>query len=341
MHFDVCGIGNALLDALVVLDDRELIRSHALKRGTMHLVNHDRWQGVYGELAGQHIEMYPGGSCANAVSTVALLGGKATFCGLLGDDELGGVYERTMNEVLGQTHLVKRNGVQTGKCLSLISSDDAERTMLTDLGGTTTLTNDDIPAGVVENSAWLHVTGYLFTGGSVGDAAMAAMDRAIQAGTRISIDVGDTFVIDHFRDPIAHIIRRYADAVFLNEDEASRLIGGGDAALALHEVGEWADTVVVKLGKRGSLVRHEGVVYPVEAQTVAAVDTTGAGDAYAGGFLYGMTRGWPIQACGRLASAVAALTVGQVGAVIRDRQKLQELLPMVTPAGQNTAPVGL
>ncbi|MCO4769990.1 MAG: adenosine kinase [Deltaproteobacteria bacterium] len=331
MHLDVCGLGNALVDALVVMDEREVIHRHALKRGTMHLVSHDRWEEVYGEVKGGSVELHPGGSCANAVSTVALLGGNASFCGLVGEDELGQVYGKKLEEVLGRTHLVSRSAVQTGKCLSLVSSGDAERTMLTDLGGTTELLPADLPVEAIESASWLHITGYLFTGGTVGDAAMEAMDRALHAGTRISLDVGDTFVIDHFRDAIATVIRRYADAVFLNEDEASRLIGGGDAALALHEVGKWSETVVVKLGKRGSLIRHQGDVYPVEARPVPAVDTTGAGDAYAGGFLYGLTRGWPIQACGRLASAVAAMTVGQVGGVIRDREKLQELLPRLAP----------
>jgi len=331
MHLDVCGLGNALTDALVVLDDREVIARHGLKRGTMHLVSHQRWEEVYGEVKGGGVELHPGGSCANAVSTVALLGGNASFCGLVGEDELGNVYRGKLLETLGQTHLVSRPEVQTGKCLSLVSSQDAERTMLTDLGGTTALLPSDLPFEAIENASWLHITGYLFTGGTVGDAAMEAMDRALHAGTRISLDVGDTFVIDHFRDAIANVIRRYADAVFLNEEEASRLIGGGDAALALHEVGKWADTVVVKLGKRGSLIQHHGEIFPVEALSVAAVDTTGAGDAYAGGFLFGLTRGWPVQACGRLASAVAAMTVGQLGGVIRDRERLRDLLPRVAP----------
>ncbi len=333
MHLDVFGLGNALVDAL---DDREVIRSHALKRGTMHLVSHARWDEVYAEVKGGTVELHPGGSCANAVSTVALLGGSASFCGLVGEDELGGIYRGKLQETLGSHHLVSRAAVQTGKCLSLISSADAERTMLTDLGGTTELLPSDLPIEAIESASWLHITGYLFTGGTVGDAAFEAMDRALHAGTRISLDVGDTFVIDHCRDAIAEVIRRYADAVFLNQEEASRLIGGGDAALALHEVGQWADTVIVKLGRRGSLIRHDGEIYPVEALSVPAVDTTGAGDAYAGGFLFGLTRGWPIQACGRLASAVAAMTVGQVGGVIRDRERLRELLPRLAPAGVGT-----
>ncbi len=327
MPFDVCGLGNALVDALVVLDDTDVIARHDLKRGTMHLVSHERWDGVYSEVRGPSVQMHPGGSCANAVSTVAMLGGRATFCGLVGRDDLGGVYAKKLQETLGQHHLVSRDGVQTGKCLSLVSSADAERTMLTDLGGTTSLGQSELPFEVIENARWLHITGYLFTGGSIGDAAMEAMDRALHAGTRISLDVGDTFVIEHFSEAIQTVIRRYADVVFLNEEEASTLIGGGDAALALHEVGQWADTVVVKLGRRGSLIRHEGLVYPIEALPVHAVDTTGAGDAYAGGFLYGLARGWPIQACGQLGSAVASMTVGQLGGVVRDRALLRSLLP--------------
>ena len=188
----------------------------------MHLVNHSRWQEVYGEVNDGHVELHPGGSCANAVSTVALLGGNASFCGLVGQDDLGTVYGAKLKDVLGgNSHLVSRPDVQTGKCLSLISDADAERTMLTDLGGTTELLPADLPFEAIENASWLHITGYLFTGGTVGDAAMEAMDRALHAGTRVSLDVGDTFVIDHFRDTVEMVVRRYADAVFLNEEAVS------------------------------------------------------------------------------------------------------------------------
>jgi sugar/nucleoside kinase (ribokinase family) len=330
MAWDVFGLGNALVDALVVLDDQPVVQRHDLHRGTMHLVNDARWQGVYSEVDRDAVQLHPGGSCANTVSTIAHLGGNSTFCGLVGKDDLGATYGDRMSEILGGHHLVWRDEMPTGKCLSLISDADAERTMLTDLGASMHLEPTEVPLDAVEAANWLHITGYLFTGGRMGDAAMAALETALQAGTHISIDVGDTFVIDHAREAVDQVFQRYANLVFMNAEEG-RAIGHGNPMRALMELGETVRTVVLKLGRRGSLILHEGELIPVEATPVVAVDTTGAGDAYAGGFLYGHTRGWPLQACGRLAAEVAALTVSQVGGVARDVAQLQEIVDRLAP----------
>jgi sugar/nucleoside kinase (ribokinase family) len=163
----------------------------------------------------------------------------------------------------------------------------------------------------------------------MGEAAMLALDRALRAGTKISFDVADAFVIQHCRETVEKVIRDYADVVFMNEEEA-RMLAGTDAADAVHKVGAWTDTAVVKLGKRGSIIKRGETIIPIEAVPVDAVDTTGAGDAYAGGFLYGLARGWELEACGHLASAVAGLTVSQVGGVVRDQQRLLAVLKSVT-----------
>ena len=156
----------------------------------------------------------------------------------------------------------------------------------------------------------------------MGDAARAALDHAVASGTKISFDVADAFVIQHFRDDVEEVVKKYADVVFMNEEEA-RLLAGDDAAEAVHSVGRWVDIAVVKLGARGSLIKRGEAIIPIEAISVEAVDTTGAGDAYAGGFLYGLTQGWDLEACGRLASSVAALTVSQLGGVVRDKALLK------------------
>jgi sugar/nucleoside kinase (ribokinase family) len=330
MNVDVFGLGNALVDALVVLDDRPLLEKHQLKRGTMHLVSDERWRGVYAEVPKEGVVIHPGGSCANAVSTVALLGGTATFCGLVGTDDLAELYTAGLAAVLGEHLMVQRPGIHTGKCLSLISEDDAERTMLTDLGAAMELTPAEVPVDEVARSRWLHITGYLFTGGEMGAAAYAALDRALLAGTKVSFDVADAFVIDHFREAVDRVIERYADVVFMNEEEARKL-GDGDAMESFRSLAKRVDTVVLKLGRRGSIIKRGDDVIPIEAITVDAIDTTGAGDSYAGGFLYGLSQGWPLDACGHLASAVAALTVSQLGGVIRDAAALAAVRSRVTP----------
>jgi sugar/nucleoside kinase (ribokinase family) len=330
MSVDVFGLGNALVDALVVLDERDLLREHDLDRGTMHLVDDGRWHRVYAGVPEEQVAIHPGGSCANSVSTVARLGGAATFCGLVGTDDLADRYDRGLAETLGDHHLRRRPGAPTGKCLSLVSDDDAERTMVTDLGTAMELRPDELPLEAVAGADWLHITGYLFTGGAMGDAAMAALAHAKEVGTRISFDLGDTFVIDHFRPAVDRVIDEYADVVFMNLEEG-RALAGADPEQCLDALGERADTVVLKLGKRGSLIKHAGGVVPIEARRVEAVDTTGAGDSYAGGFLYGLVRGWPLETCGALASAVAALTVSQMGGVVRDADALIALRDEIAP----------
>lgn len=325
MKHDICGLGNALVDALVLVDDADLLVRHDLTRGTMHLVDDARWQAAFADVRDAEVEMHPGGSCANAIATAALLGADTTFIGMVGDDTLGDTYRLRMEEAIGPHYILSRQGAPTGKCLSLVSRRDAERTMLTDLGAAMALREEELPPDVIEASHWLHITGYLFTGGAMPRAAFSALDRALQAGTRISFDLGDAFVIQHYREAVELVIRRYADLVFMNEEEG-RLLAGGDAAHALHQVGQWVDIAVVKLGRRGSLIKRGAEIIPVGAHLVQAVDTTGAGDAYAGGFLYGLCRGFDLSRAGRLASRVAALTVAQVGGVVRDRAALQECI---------------
>ena len=325
MQIDVYGLGNALIDALVVGDDLPIIARHALRRGTMLLVDHEKWHKVYDEVRGGGVELHPGGSASNAICTVAALGGTAGFCGLVGDDELGRRYSDALTELLGAHDLVKQANVPTGKCLSLVSSDDAERTMLTDLGTAMGLPPESLPPATLETSEWFFLTGYLFTGDRMPETAWRALARAKAAGVRIAFDVADAFVIEHCRDAVNRVIDEYADVVFLNDAEG-RLLVGGEPSEILAGLDGRADIVILKRGMEGSLVRAGGTTLVVDVVPVHAVDTTGAGDSYAGGFLYGLSRGWDLERCGRLASAVAALTVSQVGGVVRDAAALRALL---------------
>ena len=327
MKYEVCGLGNALVDALVVMDERELIARHDVERGTMLLVDNDRWSGIYEEINDQHVEFHAGGSACNSVSTFASLGGSSTFIALVGSDHFGEVYQDRLTDVLGEHHVAVRTGGATGKCLSVVSSEDAERTMLTDLGVSIDLADGDISWDAVAASGWLHVTGYVLTGGQVAKTAMKVLDHARANGTRISFDVGDVFVLEHFGKAARTVIADYADVVFVNEEEARRFCECEDAKHALQRLAGLCDVAVVKLGKRGSMVQRGDDRVDVQAVLTDAIDTTGAGDSYAGGFLYGLCRDWPLQACGDLAASVASLTVAQVGAVVRDKELLRSRLP--------------
>ncbi|MDP2317311.1 MAG: adenosine kinase [Pseudomonadota bacterium] len=320
MSFDAVGLGNAIMDALVRVDD-SVIAELGLTRGQMHPVDHATWHRAYERVHGYGIEVYSGGSCANTVQTLGLLGGRVLYCGQIGDDAFGEMYAKSMLEVCGVHALQTTQLHVTGKCLSLISTRDGERTMLTDLGAAVHLPSIGTFADHVRKAKVLHLTGYLFLGGPVRDAAYEAAEVARAAGVPISLDVADPFVARTVTKDIQELLEKYVDICFLNQEEAE-VVTGRPAHLAVEELGKSCPTAVVKLGGNGSLVRQDGVTHRIPVFPVTVADTTGAGDAYAGGFLYGWLHGWPAERCGELGSRVAALTVSQVGAVCRNREAI-------------------
>ncbi len=327
MDWHVVGIGNALMDALVILEDDSLIEELELKRGTMHPVEHEKWEQVFSRVRDHDVVFDSGGSCANTVATVGRLGGHALYCGQVGDDQMGHEYAAHITKSCGGHALRFLDGGNTGKCLSIISQSDAERTMLTDLGASGKL--DDLGSfpGEIERAKVAHFTGYTLLGPPMRDMVLEAMAHAKAKGVMVSLDAADPFVVDAIRDLFGDVVRKYADVVFLNAEEARSLTGHADPVKAAETVAEdfGVATVVVKRGKDGSVVLHQGTLYDIAVHPVKAVDTTGAGDAYAGGFLYGVTHGMPIEVAGRLASSVAGLTVAQVGAVVHDMDALAEV----------------
>lgn len=337
MHWDVAGLGNALIDALVVMDDADVVSEFDLARGTMHPVDHSRWQEVYEKVRLNKVTFDSGGSCANAVATAGYLGAKATYRGQVGDDQMGRMYAQRMMEACGNHNLQFTTEASTGKCLSIVSSVDAERTMLTDLGAAISLTDLGDYDAVLQNTQIAHFTGYTFLPGPMQDMAIGAMRLAKAGGARVSLDAADPFVVDLTKDLLWSLLEETVDLVFLNAEEA-RMLADAPPEQAIHVIADRANvhTVVVKLGAKGSLIRVGAELYSVDVCTVKAVDTTGAGDAYAGAFMFGVSRGLTPQQCGDLASAVAAQTVGQIGAVVKDKEALAAALAKVT-GGQATA----
>lgn len=316
------------MDALVRLDDDALLTELGLTRGQMHPVDHDRWEAVHDRVAALGVEVHSGGSCANTMQTMGLLGADVLYCGQIGDDAQGHAYAKAMTANVGKHHLVVHPSFKTGKCLSLISPKDGERTMLTDLGAAVHLPTIGDFSARIQEAKLLHLTGYLFLGGPVREAAFEAAQVAARAGVPISLDVADPFVARTIRDDILALFRDHVDIAFLNREEAE-IVTGLDPEAALEHLSEFVDTVVVKLGSKGSLVRRNGVTARIPVYPTRVADTTGAGDSYAGAFLYGWLQGWTPQQCGDLGSRVAALTVGQVGAVVRDQAGLNAARSLV------------
>jgi len=328
MQFEVAGLGNALVDALVQVDDDAILEELGLTKGTMHPVDHERWTEVYERVKGHGVEIHPGGSCANTVATLAMLGSSSILCGQVGEDQFGRRYAGQMVDICGDHSIRFSSDGNTGKCLSIISTTDAERTLVTDLGAAVHLSGLEKFAERIRESKLLHVTGYLFLGGPMAQVAWDAMDLAKELNVPISVDVADPFVVSAGRDEMWRALREYADIAFLNEDEAFALTGmrGEDAVKAVAEV---VDIAVVKLGKSGSLIRTNGKTWRVGIHATDAVDTTGAGDTYAAGYLHGWLKGWDPDKAGDLGARLASLTVSQIGAVCRDNAEVERILSTV------------
>ncbi len=320
-HYDVAGLGNALVDTLVTIDDEDLTDT-SYQRGIMHIVPHEAWGQAFERFRSPAMQVHAGGSAANTIAGLGLLGARAVFRGQVGEDELGRRYGASLDEACGGHALAVSPGLDTGKCLALVSRSDSERTMLVDLGAAPKLDTLSEFEGHIRRSRIFHVTGYALLEGSIRETAFRAMDVARKAGVRISLDIADPFVVGAIKDDVWRVLREYASIAFMNHEEAGALCEGAPPERAVHEVAQAVETTVVKMGRRGSLVKHHGELSPIGIHPVQAVDTTGAGDAYAAGFLYGFVNDWSAARCGRLGARVAALTVAQLGGVYRDREGL-------------------
>ncbi|MEZ4239327.1 MAG: adenosine kinase [Myxococcota bacterium] len=328
MQWDVAGLGNALMDALVVVDDDSLLDELGMARGMMHPVDHAKWTEVYERVQTQGVTFDSGGSCANTIATVGRLGGQAIYCGQVGEDQMGKLYASLMERACGAHRIRFTKASATGKCLSIISRQDAERTMLTDLGAATQLPELGTFADEVRASRVAHFEGYMLLPGPNRDVTLEAMRIAEAAPTIVSFDASDPFVVHQLRDLLWEELERSVDVVFLNVEEARALAGVEDAEEAARRIAVRARiaTVAVKLGAQGSLVLADGTLHRIPADRVHAIDTTGAGDAYAGGFLFGLSQGWSAPRAARLASSVAALAVSQLGAVVKDADALERAI---------------
>ena len=314
MTFDVFGVGNALVDIQAHISDQILLELEFAK-GMMTLVDEDVQQQVL-----KRIDDYPttncaGGSAANTILGIADFGGKAAYAGKVSNDELGRFFLEDMQKLGIQIQVPAATG-QTGSCVILIT-DDAERTMLTNLAVSSTLSPDDIDEDLIRQSKYVYIEGYLFTGEPTRSAGLRAIELAKRHGVKVAFTVSDPFLIQYHRDEFWSLIEGPVDLLFCNLEEARALTGKHDAVDCAHEIHQHADNVALTLGGDGSLLMHDGAAIPIEGVSVQAVDTTGAGDMYAAGILYGITNGLSWKDAGHLASHAAARIVGQLGARLK------------------------
>ncbi len=318
---DVVGIGSALMDLTAEVDEKILEELH-LKKGNMHLIDERQSRNILDRLSSHSLSKTPGGSAANAVTGVALLGGSAVFMGKIGKDPLGDFYLKE-SEKAGLTARLRRSDTLTGFAITLITPD-SERTFATYLGAAMHFDMDDVSADDIIQGKILHVEGYMLEPPGLKEATIRAMEIAKKHNVRISIDLADPALVQRNLDEFKRLLKEFADIIHANEDEAASFTGkkGEDAIEALSA---YSSISAVKLGDRGSLIRSGGGLYRIPVYPVTVVNTNGAGDMYAAGLLYGISHDLPMERAGRIASQAASLVVSQLGARLQGRLDVDQM----------------
>jgi sugar/nucleoside kinase (ribokinase family) len=320
--YDVVGIGNAIVDVLSFVDDAFLAKNN-LTKGSMMLVDEVRSKEVYAQM-GQATEC-SGGSVANSLAGLASLGARTAFIGKVRNDQLGSIFTHDMHSV--GVHFDSKpatDGPATANCLVCVTPD-AQRTMATYIGACSNVSEIDIDAQVIGQSAVLYIEGYLWDTEHAKAAIRKAMSVAREAGRKVAFTLSDTFCVDRHRDEFLEMIAGDIDILFANEAEVKSLYQTNDMEQALEKLRGTCEIVAVTRSEKGSVVLAKDGDHDAPAQTIhRVIDTTGAGDLYASGFLFGLTRGWDMGSCAMLGNCCAAEIIQQVGA--RSLRPLKELV---------------
>jgi sugar/nucleoside kinase (ribokinase family) len=311
-ELDVVGIGNALVDVLSHAEEDEVTRQ-GLVKGTMHLVDEARARTLY-EAMGPGVEM-SGGSAANTVVGVASFGGRAHYVGKVRDDQLGEVFGHDLRATgVGYDTPQATSGPPTGRCLILVTPD-AQRTMSTFLGASVRLGPADVDPRLIARGKILYLEGYLFDPPEAQEAFRAAAAIAHEAGRKVALTLSDPFCVERHRAAFLDLVEHHVDILFANELEICALYQVHDFDAALPHVRGHCELAALTRSAKGSVLVNGRRMHVVHAVPVGAVvDTTGAGDLYASGVLYGLAQGLDLPTCGRLGSLAAAEVIAHVGA---------------------------
>lgn len=319
--YDVLGIGNAIVDVISSADDT-FLAERSLKKGAMQLLDAEEAEKLYREM-GPGVEA-SGGSAANTIAGIASLGGSTSFVGKVKRDQLGDIFKHDIR-ALGvhfETPMAEE-GPSTARCLILVTPD-AQRTMNTYLGACTTLGPDDVNADDVQNSAVTYLEGYLWDPPAAKEAFRKAMTIAHDAGQKVALTLSDAFCVERYRDEFQDLVENGVDIVFANESEICSLYQVENFDEALQRLRGKNTLAALTRSEKGSVVVCGAEVHVIDPEKVAKpLDTTGAGDQYAAGFLFGYTRGFDLARCGALGGMAAAEVISHYGA--RPETSLLEL----------------
>jgi sugar/nucleoside kinase (ribokinase family) len=319
----ITGIGSALVDLLINEKD-EFLENIGKEKGGMTLVENSQEIEDILNKTDQNPQIVPGGAACNTIVGVAKLGGDAKFIGMRGQDEYGDRYEEQLknNNVTPDFFL---SDMPTGKVLSVIT-DDAQRSMFTFLGASSCLDPDKVTQEMFKDTKIAVIEGYLLFNR---DLMMAALKAAKKRGASIALDLASFEVVGASKDILDDLVKDYVDILIANEDEAEAYTGLTNEAESILKMSENVDYAVLKVGEKGSFVSHDGKIIKIEPVAGAnAIDTTGAGDLWAAGFLFGLANGYSIEKSGEIASACGFEVVQVIGAQIPEQgwERIRQVL---------------
>ena len=311
--FDVFGVGNAIVDILAQVPE-DAISELALAKGSMTLMDTDKQSGILHYLEEHNLQLASGGSAANTIVAIAQSGGSAVYIGKVASDTHGSFYQRDMSEV-GISFPVTpapEQGLPTGTSV-ILTTPDAERTMCTHLGVSATLTVQDVDIDKLKQSKISYVEGYLWTGDETRAACLETFEQSKKNGVQAAFTLSDMFLVELFEQQFKDVIKEYCDIVFCNADEAKRFLHEDDLDACAEKLGALCDLVFLTDGPNGCRVIEQGKSHVVPGFPVKAIDTVGAGDAFAGGVLYGLTNGLTTEQSAKWGNYFASRVVEHIG----------------------------
>jgi sugar/nucleoside kinase (ribokinase family) len=308
----IVGIGSALVDILTYEND-DFIKKSGISKGGMALVDKAFIESSL-KMTENTPSIVPGGSACNTVVGVGRLGGKARFIGKCGNDKFGNLFQTDLKKQNVEPVLLCSDS-PTGRVLSIITPD-AQRSMFTYLGAAAETQPDEIASQSFNDAAIVHVEGYLVVNEAL---ILSTLKKAKKSGAAVSLDLASFTVVEESREILEELVMNYVDILIANEDEAYVFTGYKDELKALKALGEKAELAIIKVGDRGSYINYGKKIIKNDAvKSGAVLDTTGAGDLWASGFLFGLVKGYPLEKCGQLGNICGAEVCSVIGASIPD-----------------------
>lgn len=310
----ILGIGNALVDQLILIENDQLLFELSLPKGSMQLVDAEVSAKVRAATINYKKSMASGGSAANTIRGLAKLGTLATFIGHVGTDSIGDFFSEDLIES-GVNPVLFRSNTASGIAQAFVTPD-GERTFATHLGAAVELSHEHLSAELFEGYDILYLEGYLVFNSPL---FLKALDLAKKAGLKIALDLASYNVVEANKQLLESVIEQYVDILFANEEE-SKAITGLEPYEALLQLAKHCEYTIVKIGSKGALISHNDQITQIEVFPTNAIDTTGAGDMFSAGFLHGLVNNWSIEKSGKTGSLLAARVISVIGAKIDSKQ---------------------